>query len=1047
MRTSGIILLLLLLHIAAAAQRPCSGPGRTATTAEAVCGTLVFHQTNLSNCTGQNIPNPTAGCGNIVSSDNSAWYKFHCYQSGTLGFLLTPLGVGDDYDWEVMDITGRNPDDVFITELRVSLNLSGVTGPTGCTATGALDVHCAGGPNGSQYNQMPVITAGHDYLLMVNNYSKSGLGYDITFSGTAVLTSGVAPTITSAAIPGCDATKLKIVFSEDILCSTVTTGGSEFTVTGGGPNIITGVTSNCALGANGIPSLILNFQNPLTPGNYQLNINNGGDGNTFANVCQTLMLPTAIPFTVAAIPSAAVNAVTYTGCAPSALDVQMTKPVYCNSVTNTGSEFTIQPGNIPVASVQTICTGATAITDKLHLNLQNNLPPGNYQLVVANGNDGDTFIDTCNNRTAAVSFPFVITATTVAPVIQSISFEECHPDKVTIKFDKPVFCGSISPTGNELAITPGVWPVANVSYNCNNIYNFTSQIVITLQNPLPAGNFAVAINAGNDGNSLSDTCNAFIANGYSKAFTTTRGAAPQFDSVQVDKCAPSFVKLFYSKPIKCNSISADGSDYAITGPGIVNISAATTEPNCNTLGYTHWVQLQLAQPLSVPGNYVVHNKNGADGNGIIDTCMTAQSTAEVIAFTPVLKPSAAFTSLVKFGCVVDTIILSHPGGNGANSWAWTFADGSTAAGQTVTKLFPVSTVSTAVQLISSNGFCNDTATQTITLDNAFDAAFNFDPNDTVCINSPVAYINTSKGKNLQYLWQLGDNTTFTGQTPPPHVYTTNNAYTVKLTVTDPYGCTAVAVNRLQVTPLPSIDFTGLSPQYCTDKTVTLNRVISNNIYTYTWDNGDGVVFTDQTRVQFSYPKEGAYTITLKGTDKYCSGGSQVAKLVQVFAVPKFSLGNDTVLCPAVSLPIGVQPTTGYTYLWNTGATTPQINTDIFTADYSLLVDNNGCRASDAISVKVLTACLIKVPNAFTPNNDGVNDVLRAANADLAKAFTFKIYNRFGALVFSTTNPLEGWNGYIKGVKAAAGAYVWQLDYIDPWSNKKIFESGSSLLIR
>lgn len=297
MRISLIVLLIFFCQVRVNAQRPCLGPGRTATTAQAVCGALVFHENNLSNCTGQNIPNPTAGCGNIVTSDNSAWYKFHCYQSGTLGFLLTPLGINDDFDWEIMDITGHNPDDVFITELRVSLNLSGVTGPTGCTANGALDVHCAGGPNGSQYNQMPVITAGHDYLLMVNNYSQSGLGYDISFTGTAVLTNGTLPTVTSVAVPGCDATKLKVVFSEDILCSSITASGSEFTVTGPGNTTVAGVASDCVIGANGVASLIINFQAPLAAGNYQLNISNGNDGNTLANVCQSFMLPTAIPFT------------------------------------------------------------------------------------------------------------------------------------------------------------------------------------------------------------------------------------------------------------------------------------------------------------------------------------------------------------------------------------------------------------------------------------------------------------------------------------------------------------------------------------------------------------------------------------------------------------------------------------------------------------------------------------------------------------------------------------------------------------------------------
>jgi gliding motility-associated-like protein len=734
------------------------------------------------------------------------------------------------------------------------------------------------------------------------------------------------------------------------------------------------------------------------------------------------------------------------GCAPTVLDVKLTKPVFCSSVTYTGSEFTIQPGNIVITSVQGDCTGAIPSASMLHVNLQNPLPYGNYQLFIHNGADGDTFIDTCTNNVAATMIPFVINQTTVAPLVQSVSFDECHPDKVVVNFDKPVMCTSISSPANEFAISPGVWPITNVNYNCNGAGNTTTQITLTLQTSLPAGNFNIAVGTGNDGNTLADTCYAFMANGYTKAFVTTKAPAPKFDSVQFDKCNPAFVKLFYSKPIKCATVSADGSDYTITGPSAVNITAAVTDANCASVAYTHWVMLQFAQPVNVSGNYVVHNKTGIDGNGIIDTCSAVQNIAETIAFDALIKPSATFASLVKFGCKMDTITLSHPGGNGINSWLWTFSDGSTATGQTVTKTFPVSTVSTTVQLKVDNGFCNDVVTKDITLDNAFSAAFTIAPKDTSCINTPIAFTNTSTGKNLQYLWQFGDNTQFAGQTPPSHVYTTSNAYNIKLAVTDPYGCTDVATTVLHIAALPTIDFTGLAAQYCTDKTIALTRTISNNIFTYTWNNGDGVTINSQPRVQFSYPKEGVYTITLSGTDKYC-GITQVSKPVNIFAVPKFNLGNDTVLCPAVSLSIGVPFTNGYNYLWNTGASTSQINTDTNTANYSLLIDNNGCKAMDDISVKVLVACLIKVPNAFTPNSDGKNDVLRATSADLAKEFTFKVYNRFGELMFATTNPLEGWNGYYKGVRATAGTYVWQLAYIDPWSNKKIFESGTSILIR
>ena len=229
----------------------CQGPGRDPQTAQAVCGTIAFHETNVVNCTGPDIPNPTSGCGQ-VTSDNSRWYKFHCYQAGTLGFLITPFSPADDYDWEIMDITGHQPADVYTLELRVSLNLSGQTGPTGCTIAGISDINCGGGAPGTQYNKLMTLQAGHDYLMMVNNWSASNLGYDIDFTGTATLSDNLPPTVTNAAIVGCDASKIRVNFSEDILCGSITnpiTLGSEFTITGGA-NTITGITSACTLGAN-----------------------------------------------------------------------------------------------------------------------------------------------------------------------------------------------------------------------------------------------------------------------------------------------------------------------------------------------------------------------------------------------------------------------------------------------------------------------------------------------------------------------------------------------------------------------------------------------------------------------------------------------------------------------------------------------------------------------------------------------------------------------------------------------------------------------------
>lgn len=814
---------LFLLFISTAnivvAQPPCAGLGRTAQTAIVVCGILTFSQPVVPSCTGPNLP--PSGCNDPVTSSNSVWYRFHCYQSGTLGFIITPASAADDYDWELMDFTGFPPSAVYTTNLGISLNLSAITGPTGCSPAGTLNLNCAGGAPGSEFNRMPDLIAGNDYLLMVTNWSNSGFGYNLDFvGGTAVLTDNLLPSITNVDIVGCNTSLLRINFSEDILCSSLTPLGTEFTITGG-THTITGITSVCS-SVNAFTELTLALQNPIPAGNYRITVNNGSDGNTLLDVCQEAMpVGSFFDFTVSGITPLAIDTITYPGCAPAILNVAFTKPLWCSSVTSSGSEFSILPGNPAIVSVQSSCTSGSIFIDQLQIVLQNPLAPGNYQLVVNAGTDGNTFIDTCNNSMIAGSaFPFVI----------------------------------------------------------------------------------------------------------------------------------------------------------------------------------------------APG------------------------------------PSANFNSQVNWGCVMDTILLSHPGGNGANSWVWSFSDGGTASGQTVTHISSVTTPAVDVRLIVSNGLCSDTVTNTIILGNTFMADFTNNPIDSFCINTPVTFTDVSTGTINNYLWDFGDFTQHNGQTPPIHSYSLSNDYTVQLIVTDNHGCRDTASKILHVTPSAAIDFTGLKPQYCTGNQVVLTRKISPNIGSYIWDNGDGKTFTNEVVVNFSYANEGVYTITLNGTDKYC-GPTSVSKTVPVYAVPKVSLGPDTVLCQSDRMLIGVAPNAGYTYLWNTGATTSQVYTDVFTRDYTLTADNHGCRGYDAMYIKVLPVCLIKVPGAFTPNGDGLNDMLKALNADLAKNFSFRVYNRLGQLVFYTNNPLEGWDGKFRGNPESTGTFVWSLSYTDPWTGKVVKEKGTSILLR
>src|SRR4051812_9310883 len=82
------------------AQTACTAPGQNPSTAFPVCGTSVFTQTSVPICGGQSVPSP--GCSNDPLTDvNPFWYKFTCFQSGSLGFKITPHTNSEDYDWQL----------------------------------------------------------------------------------------------------------------------------------------------------------------------------------------------------------------------------------------------------------------------------------------------------------------------------------------------------------------------------------------------------------------------------------------------------------------------------------------------------------------------------------------------------------------------------------------------------------------------------------------------------------------------------------------------------------------------------------------------------------------------------------------------------------------------------------------------------------------------------------------------------------------------------------------------------------------------------------
>ncbi len=135
------------------------------------------------------------------------------------------------------------------------------------------------------------------------------------------------------------------------------------------------------------------------------------------------------------------------------------------------------------------------------------------------------------------------------------------------------------------------------------------------------------------------------------------------------------------------------------------------------------------------------------------------------------------------------------------------------------------------------------------------------------------------------------------------------------------------------------------------------------------------------------------------------------------------------------------------YLWNTGANTPAI-TVADPGTYSLqITDANGCKASASATITD-SSCpqYVYLPNAFTPNHDGRNDVFRPTFAGPTSGFRFAVYDRWGRLMFETKDPFVGWDGTTGGKEQPVGVYVWVCVY-KLYEQPERMQRGTVMLIR
>jgi gliding motility-associated-like protein len=323
------------------------------------------------------------------------------------------------------------------------------------------------------------------------------------------------------------------------------------------------------------------------------------------------------------------------------------------------------------------------------------------------------------------------------------------------------------------------------------------------------------------------------------------------------------------------------------------------------------------------------------------------------------------------------------------------------------------------------------------------------------INNKFVFTNTSTNQvgAMRYRWIMGDGFTATSRNIT-YSYKKPGTYEVQMVVYSNNACADSSNLTVVVYPNVLAEFS-IEPVCINDPVLPVNKTIDPGTTTvyYLWNFGNGQTSTLRNPPVQVYPVAGNYVMSLSVSTAQCPFPLNIQKrFVRVekpaqainqpvaYAIANYPLtlearpiGNNVLWQPAVSL----DNATSYTPMF----------TDNIERQYTIkLKTAAGCITVDTQLVKINKHITIFVPNAFTPNDDSRNDLLRPFMTGIKELKYFKIFNRWGQLIYETQSLKSGWDGRFKGNPVQTQTLVWMVEGIGV-DNKIYKAKGSTVLIR
>ena len=421
-------------------------------------------------------------------------------------------------------------------------------------------------------------------------------------------------------------------------------------------------------------------------------------------------------------------------------------------------------------------------------------------------------------------------------------------------------------------------------------------------------------------------------------------------------------------------------------------------------------------------------------------------------------PQVAFTApTVCFGTTTVFTDLSTISSGNIVTWSWNFGDpivtNDVSSLQNPTYLYTTSGTFNVTLICTSSNGCVGLITIPVFVNTSPVANFNA---ISSCLGTATIFNDLSvptTGVVTNWVWDFGDGSPISNQQNPSHTYPNDSTFNVSLIVTNTAGCTDTFNLPVTINPLPIVAFSADTfagcPSLCVNF-INQSSIVTGNIVGWSWDFGDNSAVSTLQNPSHCYNLNGLFTVTLSAiSNGGCITTFVVSNMITVHPSPIASFiatpNPATILENLISftdLSTGAN-TWNWSFGTNLNASSLQNPTYIFqdTGAFivQLLVANQyGCQDSIDWSIIVRPDYAFHMPNAFTPNDDGINDVFFGYDYGGITEYQIWIFDRWGTLMFTSSNINEAWDGTYNNQPVQLDVYVWKVSLyaLDKLNNNK-----------